>query len=319
MQNKDLLNPARRFFLQAGAASIWLTVHPGQSFAKANVVTRRAVGSAEVITVSDGQMKLPLSFLFPSAKPEDVAQLFKQGGLSLDPFATPPVNVAFIRQGGNLIAVDCGAGSNFMEGAGKLPEGLSQAGINPEDVTHVILTHAHPDHLWGAIDDFDDTERFPNAKHVIATPEWDYWMAPDLLDRTPEASKGMAAGTQRILKRLEARLERVTPTAQIATGITLVPTPGHTPGHCSVMVEDGKDRMLVLGDALSHRLASFQTPDWVYGPDLDSDTAIKTRKSLLAMLAVEKLQTCGYHLPSGGFGTVEAHGSSYRWLADLGK
>lgn len=317
MTNTFLPNPGRRFFLQAGAASIWLTVHPGQSFAKANVVTRRPVGSAEVITVSDGQMKLPLSFLFPDAKPEDVAQLFKEGGLSLEPFATPPVNVAFIRHGGNLIAVDCGAGGNFMEGAGKLPEGLSQAGIVPEDVTHVILTHAHPDHLWGAIDDFEDTERFPNAKHVIATREWDYWMASDLLDRTPEASKGMAAGTQRILKRLEARLERVAPTAQIVGGITLVPTPGHTPGHSSVMVEDGKDKMLVLGDALSHPLASFQTPDWVYGPDLDSDMAIKTRKSLLAMLATEKLQTCGYHLPSGGFGTVKAHGGSYHWLADL--
>ncbi len=312
MKHQFVPNPGRRFFLKSAAASLTLTIAPHTGLAQASLVTRHKVGASDVISVNDGSMRLPVKFLLPETTQEEIEELFKVGRIELLPFASPVINVAFIRNDANLIAVDCGAGSNFMESAGKLPDGLTEAGINAVDVTHVIFTHAHPDHLWGAIDDFEDAVRFPNAKHMISTVDWDYWTNKELEGKTAEENKGMLAGTQRILGRLDPRLERVASNAQIVSGVSLLPTPGHTPGHCSVMIEDGNDRLLILGDTLSHPLISFQKPDWQYGPDIDRDTAITTRRSLLAMLAADKLPFCGYHLPKGGFGRVEFGGSSYQ-------
>ena len=91
--------------------------------------------------------------------------------------------------------IDAGSGPNFQPTAGKLLENLEAAGIAPESITKVVFTHAHADHLWGAIDDFGDGDRFPNASYVISAPEWDFWTrsaARRHACRT--ALKGMALG-----------------------------------------------------------------------------------------------------------------------------
>ena len=122
--------------------------------------------------------------------------------------------------------------------AGKLADNLEAQGIAPAQVTKVIFTHGHADHLWGAIDDFDDSERFADATYVMFGAGVGRLIGdPDTPSRTPDWLKGMARASARILKRLEHKMERRGNGEAIAAGLSYVETFGHTPGHMSVMVE----------------------------------------------------------------------------------
>jgi len=237
---------------------------------------RRSVGTIDVTVVSDGALTVPLSFSLPEIPSAEAAAFLSAHGL---PAAGGPIatNVSLVASGSELVLVDAGSGANFQPSAGKLAENLEAAGVEPDKITKVVFTHAHADHLWGAIDDFDDSERFPNASYVISAQEWDFWVDPGTPARVPDWLKGMALASARILKRLEGKLERRNAGEGVAAGLTFVDTAGHTPGHMSVMVESGGERLLIGADALSHPAASFARPDWRWGSDYDSDRAVATR------------------------------------------
>ena len=275
---------------------------------------RRTIGAIEVIAVSDGALNVPLPFAFPETPPDQLASLFTAHGLPAG--GTPnPTNVTLVKTGAELVLIDAGSGANFQPTAGKLLENLEAAGIDPAAITTVVFTHGHADHLWGALDDFEDAPRFPKARYVMAAQEWDFWTHPDTPDRVPEAFRGMALGSARILKRIGNRLERRKAGDTVAPGLTYVATIGHTPGHMSVMVESGRDRLLVGADALTHVAVSFARPDWRVGSDYDGDRAIATRKRLLDRLATERTPLIGFHLPYPGHGLVERTGLAYRFVA----
>ena len=178
----------------------------------------------------------------------------------------------------------------------------------------MVFTHAHADHLWGAIDDFDDSERFAKASYVIAAPEWDFWTDPNTAASVPDWLKGMARGSARILKRLEGKIERRAGGEAVAPGLTYLATFGHTPGHMAVMVENGGERLLVGGDVLAHPAISFARPEWPIGSDFDRDRAAKTRTRLLDQLAADRTAQIGFHLPWPGHGMVERSGGAYRFV-----
>ena len=159
------------------------------------------------MVVSDGALTVPLSFSLPEIPSAEAAAFLSAHGL---PKAGGPIatNVSLVASGSELVLVDAGSGANFQPSAGKLAENLEAAGVEPDKITKVVFTHAHADHLWGAIDDFDDSERFPNASYVISAQEWDFWVDPGTPARVPDWLKGMALASARILKRLEGKLER---------------------------------------------------------------------------------------------------------------
>jgi glyoxylase-like metal-dependent hydrolase (beta-lactamase superfamily II) len=210
------------------------------------------------------------------------------------------------------VLIDAGSGPNFQPTAGKLSENLEAAGIDAAKITKVVFTHGHADHLWGAIDDLDDL-RFPNASYVISQAEWDFWTSANTPAKLPDAFKGMAIGSARILKRLESKIERRKPGDPVAPGLTYLETAGHTPGHMAIMVESGRDLLLIGGDALTHGAVSFARPAWRIGSDHDSDRAIKTRTQLLDRLATDRIPLVGFHLPWPGHGRVERSGNAYRF------
>lgn len=272
------------------------------------------VGDAEVTVVSDGTLSLGLSFALPRTSPEEAARLLRENGLAADGFEAQ-TNVTLVHSGRELVLIDSGSGANFQATAGKLATHLEAAGIAPEAVTKVVFTHAHPDHLWGAIDEFDDGPRYPNATFAIAAAEWDYWTDPATVRAVPEALQGMAAGSARILKALEDRIERRRPGETIAPGMTLVDTAGHTPGHVSVLLESGSERLLLGGDVLTHSVVSFARPDWPWGTDVDPDRAAAARRRTLDMLATDRIPLLGYHLPWPGLGRAERKDAGFRFVA----
>ncbi len=278
----------------------------------ATASARRNLGAYEITVVSDGTLSVPLSFSLPGTPVQDAVALLKAQNLPSD--GTVQTNVTLVRAGDELILVDAGSGPKFQQTAGKLSENLEAAGIKPEKVTKVVLTHAHADHLWGVIDDFDDGERFPNASYVISAEEWDFWTHPDTPTKVPDWLKGMAIGSARILKSIEKKIERRKDGEAIGPGLTYLATPGHTPGHMAVLAENGGQRLLVGGDVLSNNAISFLKPDWHIGSDFDRDQAVKTRGRLLDMLAADRIPLVGFHLAWPGMGMVERDGTAYRFL-----
>lgn len=273
---------------------------------------RRKVGATDVMVVSDGTLSVPLSFMLPDTPPAELSELLAAHGLSLD-WGPSQTNVTVVRTGKDLVLIDAGSGANFQPTAGRLGDNLQTAGLDPALVTRIVFTHAHADHLWGVIDELDE-ERFPNASYVISSGEWDFWTDPKTLDSVPDWLKGMAQAAARILKRIEGRLERRNSGDAVAPGMTFVATHGHTPGHMSVLVEDGGERLLVGGDVLSHSAISFAKPEWRIGSDQDSDRAVEARKRLLDQLALDRTPLIGFHLPWPGHGMVERKGLSYRFI-----
>ncbi|MBX9739258.1 MAG: MBL fold metallo-hydrolase [Beijerinckiaceae bacterium] len=263
-------------------------------------------------TLSDGSFALPVNMLSSSADPARVRAALEAAGLSATEHRNP-LNVSVLTRGDDVVIFDCGAGPNFMDGAGKLAENLAKAGIAPEKVKHVLFTHAHPDHLWGALDDFG-TPAFPEATYHMAAAERDFWMSPEVFRQMPEDRQAFAAGAQRNLKELGSVLKVFKPGAEILPGVAAFETGGHTPGHVSFEVRVGSESLMVLGDALTHPVISFQHPDWRGGFDQEPDRAIATRRRLLDKLATERNRIVGYHLPGGGVGRVEKSGSAYRFV-----
>lgn len=281
------------------------------SVARAQTVAK--LGSREIISISDGSVTVPAGMIARDRTPDELAATLRAGGFPVD-VNRMPLNVSIIRDGDALTFIDCGAGGRFLEGSGKLASALDGAGIERDKVTRVLFTHAHADHLWGAVDEFDEP-LFPNARWSMPQAERDFWMANDVLQKVPEAFHMMAAGAQRIIKQLGDKLETFATGAEVAPGIASLDTGGHTQGHVSFEVRNGSESLIVLGDALTHPLISFAHPDWMPASDQDGERAVATRRKLLDRLAAEKLRLIGYHLPGNGAGHVERKDAAFRFVA----
>ncbi len=265
-----------------------------------------------LVTLEDGAFTLPVGSGSAGRDPAEIRAALAQHGLPTDSIATV-LNVTALRTRDGLVLIDCGAGKNFVPGTGRLMERLEQAGIAADDVVRVVFTHAHPDHLWGALDDFD-MPAFPKASYHLPAAEWDYWFDEGIYRSLPEDRHSFAAGAQRILKALEPVTQRFKPGDEPAPGILALDAAGHTPGHVALLTITDRGPTLIAGDAATHPVISFRHPDWAGGFDVDREKASVTRRRLLEQAVSERLTIVGYHLPNGGIGRVERDGAAYRFV-----
>jgi len=304
------LDLTRRTLMQGSIAAAATTLLPvGLRPAQA-----LQIGEAVLTSVSDGNLVLPLSFSYPDVPEDELIALLEAHGQPTDSLM-PDCNVPILKTSDRLILFDVGSGANFMPTAGKLIENMEEAGFDPAEVTDVVFTHCHPDHLWGLIDDFDEIV-FPNAGFHMGRAEWEFWRDPGTVDAMPEARKTFAVGAQNRLSYLEDMITLFEPGAEVLPGVEAVDTAGHTPGHMSYMLHGGSEPVLVAGDAILHFAVSFEHPSWPSGSDQDPEMGIATRKKLLDRLATDKAMLTAYHLPTPGEGRVEREGSAYRFVAE---
>ena len=307
---------SRRHFLSCVSASA-VAVTTGTTLSRAmwtpGLQAVHKFGSLEVLVTSDGHFFLPTDFLVaPDSPPAERQAVVKAAALSGDQIQLPN-NVAVIRGRSDLILVDAGAGPRHQPTAGKLAANLKAAGIQPAAVTLVVLTHGHPDHLWGVLD-AGDHPIYPNATYVISAREWDVWSDPAVMRTLPPAvaNERIVNGATNHLARLKDKIKMVRGGDEITSGVRVVETAGHTPGHISVELA-GSDGLLICGDALTHPVVSFQHPSWKVPVDHEADRGIATRLRLLDRLATDKMRLLGAHLPFPGTGFVEPKGGAYRF------
>ncbi len=274
---------------------------------------RFRLGAFEVTILSDGSYELPTSLLAANQPRDKVLGLLESNRL---PTATRTshVNIPLINTGTELILVDVGGGPNWQATAGRLTDNLVASGYKPEDVDKVVLTHGHPDHIWGLIDEFDGSPRFPNATYYIADTEWDFWTGDAAATRLADAFKGFAIGAQKHLPPLADKTTRLKPGAEIAPGIVTMATPGHTPGHMSLIVTSGTDTLIVSADTVTHPFISFEHPDWWPSTDLEQQVAEASRRKLLDMAAADKALMLVYHISFPGLGHAVREAGAYRWV-----
>ncbi|MGI9522270.1 MAG: MBL fold metallo-hydrolase [Hyphomicrobiaceae bacterium] len=298
----------RRRFLQ-GLAGIGL-MHPLLGATRSTAVASSLkVGAFKVTTFSDGYLTLPATMAAPDRDAGERAAALEVSGVTMQ----SPLNVTLVETQQDRIVVDVGAGPHFMETAGRLAESLESTGVDPESITKVVYTHAHPDHIGGTVNDFDELS-FPNAKYFVGAAEWDFWMSKDILENLPDDRVAFGVGAQRNLKAVEEKLSRVKPGDEIVSGMAVLDTAGHTPGHISLELGDARAAIIVIGDALLHPVISFRHPEWRPAMDHMPDEAVDTRKRLLAKLASEQQNVVGYHLPTPGLGRVMKKGTAYEFV-----
>lgn len=314
--NSVKLNRTRRQLIKVTAAMAVTPLPPGL-FADEPPVPVVEFGSGTLHILSDGNLSLPTRFPENDTQQADEMKLLlSTAGLSLEQYQ-PPCNITLWKDDNKLVLFDIGSGSQFMDSVGLLPLQLESIGVDPADITDVVFTHAHPDHCWGLIDDFD--ELFcPEATYHMHRAEFDYWMSDKTLNETPEAGLGMVAGARNRLPLIRDQLEFFSWGDEVLPGIEAIDTSGHTPGHTSFALHQGNTSLLVLGDALTHPVFSFQRPQWHRPNDIDAVNAAQTRVRLLERLAVENALIVAFHLPDAGYGRVDRSGDHYQFVAELG-
>ncbi|RVT81751.1 MBL fold metallo-hydrolase [Rhodobacteraceae bacterium CCMM004] len=295
----------RRTLLATAAASVAAGLVPRR------LVAEMALGDGTLTTVSDGHLVLPGDFLFAPMPQDALMPLLAELDVSRDTLE-PPCNVTLWRDAEATVLFDCGAGGEFMPSAGRLLENLDAVGVAPEDVTHIVFTHAHPDHIWGLLDDFGDPA-FPDAQLLMGATEHAYWTDPATVDTIGEARAAFAVGAARRLEMVADRVALFNDGDEVLPGIAAVASFGHTPGHMAFSLARGGTGAMVVGDAIGNGHVAFARPGWLSGADQDPEAAAETRQALLSQLADSGTPLVGFHLPGGGIGRAVPADGGYRF------
>lgn len=280
---------------------------------------RFKIGSLEAVALSDGQGTIsPIQpVLAPEATPEELGRVLAQHHHAPDAAAIY-FGVLAVRIGPELVLFDAGNAptEDASAPAGRLPHAMHAAGLKPEQVTAVVFSHGHGDHISGALNR-EDRPVFPNARYFMNKAEHDYWTGPAAElpgTRMPaEWKKNALARARKILGILAPKLELVRPGDKILGAIELLDAPGHTPGHMPAVISDGDQRLVAMADLAHNHVLMFARPDWTVAFDTDAVMAAQARRTLFDRFASERARVFAYHLPWPGLGFVDRQAEGYRW------
>ena len=280
---------------------------------------RFRLGELTVAVVSDGGFVSRPSDIFPKVSDSDLQEVTDRAFLSPGHLPTQ-INTLFIQTPSAKILVDTGAAGAFGPTTGQLLQNLGRVGVTPNDITHVIITHVHPDHAGGLLT-ADGKSQFAKAKIYVNQAEHDFWMSdapkfPDTL-LPDQVQQGMIAGAKKALAGVKAQLELTKPDAVIADVVTVVDAAGHTPGHVALRIKSGEDSLLYISDTIVAAPIQMPHPDWQCLYDADSGKAIETRKRLLGDAATGRTLIAGSHLAFPSLGHVGAARDAFRWVPRL--
>ena len=273
---------------------------------------RFRVGDVECIAVSDGTFSYPIGWLFSNVPAEQVESSLRDRKLPTS-HVESPYTCLLLKSGKRSVLIDTGA-DGLAPTTGNLLRNLEAEGVSPEEITDVILTHGHPDHIGGVLD-AGGQPAFPSARYVMSRTEWNFWNDPTALHDSAmdEHMKQLLVGcAKKNLPPLQSHMELFDGEKEIVPGIHAIPAPGHTPGHIALLISSANTQLLHISDAVLNPL-HMENPSWRSVFDLDPDCAAITRRGLLDRAAAEKVSVLAYHFPFPGMGRVESRGDAWAW------
>ena len=288
----------------AGTAALPLAAATGgpaaaEAHAKGPVrstVRRFTLGNMEVTTllVSVQPMSSPRDFFGVNVSEEEFNAVAEAAMLPADAvrmFFTPTL----VSTGDDLILFDTGYTPTDITTA------VESAGYSADDITKVVITHMHPDHIGGLSEMGFETF---DADCFTGRIEWDHWTA------------NPSEGFTNTVEPLAPRFTFLEDGQDVATGITAMAAFGHTPGHMAYRVASGDHSVLIGADFANHYAFSVEQPDWHFGFDADKEQAVETRRRILDMLAAERMPFIGYHMPFPGIGYIAKRGDAYQYVPE---
>lgn len=274
------------------------------------------VGEIDVLVISDGVLPLPTKMLGHNVDATERASWLNEMFLPQDAFDWS-LNVVVVRSGDQTILVDAGLGLDpnlNLPRAGQLLKRLAAAGIDLASVTDVVLTHMHMDHVGGLLVEGVKDQLRPDLRIHVAAAEVKFWEAPDFSQvNMPEGfPDALRATAKRFAQEYRSHLRPFDEEHEVAPGVIVRRTGGHTPGHSVVRLASGGDRLTFAGDAVF--TVGFDHPDWHNGFEHDPEEAARVRIRLLTELAASGEQLVATHLPFPSVGRVAAEGDTFRWV-----
>lgn len=274
---------------------------------------RLMLGNFEVTALYDGAIDLDEKLLMNIHK-RDIQRLLARQFLQ-GPKVQTAVNAYLINTGSKLVLVDAGAAKLFGPGLGNIVANLKAAGYTPEQVDTVLITHLHGDHINGLVTP-DGQRVFANAEVWSAKADNDFWLSEAVAAKAPkEAQAFFKMSRDAAAPYLAAgRWKTFDSDRELLAGIASVDTHGHTPGHTGYLIENGGQRLLILGDLVHNHAVQFARPEVAFEYDVDAKQAVVSRKRIFARAAREKLMVGGMHLPFPGIGHVRKEPKGYAWV-----
>jgi glyoxylase-like metal-dependent hydrolase (beta-lactamase superfamily II) len=275
---------------------------------------RYRIGDAECIALFDGLWeKKHDPHFFRNASISQTKRALSAAGLRSD-FVAIPVTALLIRMGGRLVLCDAGGGGRLQVytrsfPSGRLKANLAAAGIDARDIGAVLISHFHPDHVFGLLGPGGEPA-FPNAEIIVPAAEYRSWTD----DRAPKTMHPTLRRLERRIRALIPRWRNVLPVEgedEVVPGIRFVATPGHTAGHTSFLLSSGSAQHMIAGDAIYMPALAAPHPEWQGTYDEDGPLAVASRRKLMDRVIADGMTICGCHFPWPGVGRIARDGSSY--------
>lgn len=291
MRAAVLLSAVLGLAASAGAEIAFVPVAPAARTFNLGTLHLTVLHDAEIVVPNDGKT------FGVGVDPHKVAEVLRQAGARADriPFS---VNTLMVRVGPHLVLIDTGLSPGNH---GNVLGALRSAGVTPDAVTDVLITHPHLDHVGGLIDTAG-RPAFPNATVHTASAAW-VWMQKNA---SPEVVKAVAG-----------KVQTFEPGVRIFPGITSVSLPGHTPGHVGYLIVSGHDRLLDIGDTAHSSIVSLARPQWIMQFDSNEALGRQTRVKTLTMLSKSGEWVYSPHFPFPGVGHIVARGQGFVWKPGL--
>lgn len=290
----------------------------GPKGSQAPAYYRTNVGSIQVTALLDGTTEFSDDLFTGVGGNAATLRAAKERNF-LDPSKGFPgyVNGFLVNTGSKLVLIDTGA-RGAMATAGNLVDVLSKAGVSPDQIDDVIITHAHPDHVGGLLDEAG-MPVFKKARVRISREDLAFWYSDEQKAKMAEKAQmfDLAQKFLRPYKDSEQLETFVLGKEGIVTGLSSVALPGHTPGHSGIRVSDGADQLLIWADIVHVPALQFESPDQSIGFDIDPEMARETRKKIFDEVATDRIRVAGMHLCFPGIGHVAKRGAGYEFVEQV--
>src|SRR6185436_425254 len=316
-----MLNLTRRDFVTTTALAAAfglnakLAIEP--AFAQQNVPDPKPgfhkykVGSIEVTALYDGIWRKPHdpTFIRNASIDETKEALAKAGQIT--EFVPIPLTVVVLTINGRHIMVDSGSGAGqWQPTAGHINTYMKAAGIDVASIKTILISHFHPDHIFGLLEKGTNKPMFPDAELIVSSNEYTWWTESGRVEKLPEARKALGQRIQAAFPGWK-NFTLVDGEKEVAPGVRLVNAPGHTPGHAAFHVSSGSQQLMVSNDVAYVPALLAPHPEWQGTYDQDGPLAVTTRRGLLDRVIAEKMMICGAHFPFPGAGQFAKDGAGY--------